>query len=123
MAKLKTSKDFSRAHEDFVAAVYHGRRSPSSGAADTDKGDVKDHETLFECKMTRKSSIPKLVKDFEKVAYEAYEQGLDPAVALRYYLPDSPLANPRSGYVDLTVRLTGDDAERTRKLKESGNQA
>ena len=47
----------------------------------------------------------------EKMADEAYAEGKDPALALRYFCPDSPLAS-YDGWVDLTVRLTEQDGKR-----------
>lgn len=116
-----TNKDLSRRHEEFVAAIYEGRRSPSSGASVVDKGDVKDDSTLFECKVTHAQRKPRLVREMEKIAYEAYEQGLDPALSYRFYLPESPLAGT-DGYIDLTVRLAGDDAYRSRTIR-NGSKA
>lgn len=101
-------------HEEFIANLYGGKRSASSGASITDKGDVTSHptNTLFECKMTgqpghiRKTT---LTRRMEKIADEAWEVGMEPALALRFFNPNSPLSN-REGWVDLTVRLSADDA-------------
>jgi flagellar basal body rod protein FlgC len=71
---------------------------------------------MFECKgkfgerTGEKPVRSTLLSDFEKVADEAYANDRDPALALRFYKPDSPLANEK-GYVDLTVRLMSDDAQ------------
>lgn len=54
---------------------------------------------------------PKVLKEFEKIAKEAYAEGLDPALALRYFAPDSILADV-NGFVDLIVRTVGDDRVR-----------
>lgn len=118
MATWGGDKALSNAHEDFVAALYGGRRSASSGAADTDAGDVRvrGQNTLFECKRrgsTAKplSSTPGIVTQMEKINDEAAAEGYEPALALRFYLPDSILAD-RSGWVDIVCRLAHDDARR-----------
>lgn len=108
MAKKGSSKALSVEHEEFIAKYYDGRRSESSGGADHDQGDVRDYRTLFECKAARPARKPTLVKQFEKVADEAWSEGREPAVALRYYWPDSPLADHR-GFIDFSVRLVRDD--------------
>lgn len=120
MAKKGTKKYRSNEHERFIASLYAGKRSPSSGAALHDNGDVRvvADETLFECKTTGepgKEARSSLVKHMDKVADEAWEEGLEPAVALRFYMPDSLVADNK-GYVDLTVRLARDDAYRAERL-------
>ena len=120
MAKRGSTKALSIEQEEHVSEIYGGIRSKSSGAADHDQGDVRvasDH-TLFECKGTfgertgKKPVRSTLVKHMEKVANEAWAEGRDPALALRFYMPDSILSDA-DGYVDLTVRLLHDDAYRT----------
>ena len=54
---------------------------------------------------------PKVLKEFEKIAEEAYAEGREPALALRYYEPTSILADV-DGWVDLIVRTVGDDRMR-----------
>jgi hypothetical protein len=102
-------------HEDFIARKYDGRRSASSGGADNDNGDVRTATLLIECKMTggpgeKPKPLPKFVQHLEKVAEEAYLEGREPVVALRYYAPDSILANPH-GWIDVAVRPVADDVE------------
>lgn len=112
MAKRGSVKALSVEQEEHIARLYGGRRSASSGAADNDSGDVRASDHLFECKLTGGPGRPAkstLLKQFEKVAQEAYAEGKDPVVALRFYSPDSPLANPK-GWVDLVVRLAEEDA-------------
>lgn len=112
-----TKKQLSRLHEEWIASQYGGQRSPSSGASDTDKGDVRiaSSKTIFECKMTGEpggdSKRTTLLRQMEKVADEAWAEGKEPAVALRFFCPDSPLADV-FGWVDLTVRLTVNDVYR-----------
>lgn len=117
MAPRGSKKSLSVEHEEWVARRYDGKRSKSSGAADTDKGDVRieSQDTLFECKgkfgerTGQKPVRSTLVSQMEKIADEAYTEGKDPAIALRFWMPDSPLAI--GGYVDLAVRLLRDDAD------------
>ncbi len=63
--------------------------------------------------MTGKPGKPvkkaKIVKDMEKIAEEAWSEGREPVLALRYFDPTSILADPE-GWVDLSVRRTEDDA-------------
>lgn len=123
MAKKGSSKARSVRHEEFIAEAYQGQRSPSSGAAETDEGDVRTKHELFECKLSGGPKVcmthnridcsdcartPVLVQQMEKVADEAWSVGRTPALALRYYAPESVLSD-REGYVDLTVRLVSDD--------------
>ena len=124
MAKRGSTKRASVEHEEHIARLYDGIRSPSSGGADNDSGDVRTVGDLIECKTTGQpgkvcnrhtvQDCPdclrtKLIRDFEKVAEEAYAEGRSPVVALRFYVPDSILADPR-GYIYLSVRLSEDDA-------------
>lgn len=118
MAVRGSSKRLSVDHENHVADVYHGRRSASSGAADNDNGDVRAKYDLFECKLTGKPGKPSrstLLKQFTKVAEEAFLEGRQPAVALRFFDPTNILADPQ-GWIDLVVRTLDDDAERTDAL-------
>lgn len=117
----------SKAHENYIADIYSGLRSPSSGAADNDGGDVRAVEdgTLFECKVAGTPTSPKrstITKHMEKIADEAWMEGREPALALRYFDPTSPIA--LNGWVDLVVRLARDDAMRSAERAESrGDQA
>lgn len=114
-AKKGGSKALSVEHESWVANHYGGKRSPSSGGASHDQGDVRvlADELLIECKFTGSPAkpikrTPTLVQQFEKIADEAWSEGRTPMMCLRFYLPDSPLANIH-GWVDLMVRRTADD--------------
>jgi len=125
MAKRGSTKALSVAHERFIAEAYGGRRSPSSGAAEHDQGDVRaaTDGTLLECKYKGSpadplKSKPSILTVMEKIADEAWSEGKEPAVALRFFWPDSPLAN-RNGWVDLTVRLTDDDSVRSELMVRS----
>lgn len=109
MATRGTKKALSVRQEDFIARVYGGVRVKGSGSKVHSKGDVRTTNHLFECKMT---TIPsKFLKDFEKVAREAYAEGREPVLCYREYDPDNILSNSE-GYVDITMRLTADDVLR-----------
>ena len=115
MAPRGSTKARSVEQENYIARIYGGKRSASSGAADNDAGDVRASQVLIECKMTggpeRERSLPKFVRDFEKIADEAYAEGREPVLALRFYCPDSILSDPL-GWIDLSVRLSESDSLR-----------
>ncbi len=122
MAKAGSNKARSVEQESRIAECYRGTRSASSGAAVTDSGDVVTRDYLIECKTTggpaeKPISAPKFVKELAKVMEEAHERSKTGMLCLRYYLPDSYLAN-RSGWVELTVRTTHDDVQRNEDLEE-----
>ncbi len=113
MAKLGSTKGLSVIQEERVARRYHGVRSPSSGAAESDQGDVRTEIELFECKHRGTFDKPALsisikLEDFEKIADEAWSEGRMPVMALSIYCPDSPLAD-KNGFVEFTARLQKDD--------------
>jgi hypothetical protein len=121
MAKRGTSKRKSQDQENYIATIYHGRVSPSSGASVHDPGDVRTPFSLIECKCTggpgesnelSRPSLNKILDWMDKAAREAWECGKDPALAVRIYAPSHPLADMVSGWIDLTVRLAEDDATR-----------
>lgn len=109
-----TKKALSEEHENYIANRYDGKRSRSSGGAAHDQGDVRCPDFLIECKGKfgiRTGSKPvrsTLVTQMEKIADEAWSEDKAPAIALRFYMPDSPLANSH-GYVDFMVKLLEDD--------------
>jgi hypothetical protein len=93
--------------EDYIAKLFDGKRSASSGAAEHDAGDVRCEYLLIECKVRMPSPTvsrpkPQFIQQLEKVAKEAYESGKDPALALRYFDDKSPLAGP-DGWIDVVV--------------------
>jgi hypothetical protein len=114
VGKRLSTRAFARLHEEFIARMYRGRVSPSSGASVVDQGDVNSetHNLLIECKARGHNNPVKSVSvNFDilaKIADEAYEQGMEPMLALRGYCPDNPLADP-DGYIDVAVRLVRDD--------------
>lgn len=107
------TKKLSREHENYVALRVAGRRSPSSGASNTDKGDVSTDTHMYECKgkfgdlAGLKPVRSTLVTQFEKIADEAWASDKDPVMALRFYMPDSSLADNK-GFVDLLVTRLDD---------------
>lgn len=113
MARRGTVKRFSVDHEDFIAKCYGGRRSRSSGAADNDAGDVRTSEFLIECKTVvpnvEKPKRPAFANQMEKITEEAWVEGRVPILAIRYFDPDSILAD-RDGWVDLVVKRVVDDS-------------
>lgn len=116
MARKGSSKELSVRHEEWVAKYFGGKRSKSSGGAGHDSGDVRTPNWLIECKMTgnplKPSRLPKFAQQFEKIANEAYQEGSRPMLALRWYVPDSKLADS-DGWVDLIV-LRPEDVDGTR---------
>lgn len=118
MAKRGSTKALSVEHEDSTARAYRGVRSPSSGGATSDQGDVRTTHELIECKHrgtydkpARSASIK--LDDLEKIADEAWSELREPVIALRIYCPDSLLAD-KDGNVDLIVRLRDEDVRRSR---------
>lgn len=109
MAIRGSKKRRSVEQEHHIARLYGGIVSPSSGGAAHDYGDVRCPTLLIECKMTMQEKRPKILKEFEKIAAEAWAEGRDPALALRYFAPESILADT-DGWVDLIVRRVGDDS-------------
>lgn len=116
IAPLGSKKALSEEHENFIADHFEGKRSNSSGGAAHDQGDVRvaNRDYLIECKgqfgeRTGKKPVRStLVTQMEKIADEAWSESRDPMIALRYYMPGSPLAN-NYGYVDFVVRLLADE--------------
>lgn len=113
MAKRGSTKQSSIDHEEYIAGIYRGRRSPSSGAADNDNGDVRSENYLIECKTTGRpgypvKSLPVFVQTLEKIADEAWAEGRFPVLAMRFYNPDSPLAV--QGWVDVSIMISDEHA-------------
>jgi hypothetical protein len=108
MARQGTAKFYSVQQEDYMAKLFDGKRSASSGAAEHDAGDVRCEYLLIECKvkMPKPTAVsqpkPQFIRQLETVAKEAYETGKDPALALRFFDSSSPLAGP-DGWIDVVV--------------------
>ena len=120
MTDNKLTKKESKAHEDYIASLYEGVRSKSSGAYIGDKFDVLSPLTSFELKSTGRPGEPRgnrLIKLLDKQADYAYEIEREPAVGQRFYQPESKLAS-QDGYLYITVRLTKEDADREIELRE-----
>lgn len=113
MAHRGSKKELSVRHERFIATLFNGRRSPSSGASSIDKGDVSTDSLRIECKMSMTGRLPTIVKQFEKIREEAYERGCTPILALRYYDPSSKLADD-NGWIDLCLSRAKDLADWTK---------
>lgn len=125
MAKRGSNKALSVGQEDYIAKMYGGKRSPSSGGAENDQGDVRTPTELIEAKTTGgPGRVPKkkatIVRTFEKVFLEATSEGREAVLALRYFDPESPLADVR-GWVDLAVRRMDQDAYRSNQLRDTAN--
>lgn len=124
MARRGSTKALSVQQEDFIARLFRGVRSKSSGAAANDKGDVRCSKLLIECKMSKGTAAkpkkpPAWIKDFEKITYEAYAEGREPVLAFRFYDPESILSDP-DGFIDLTVRRAKEDAMREKDYAKAG---
>jgi hypothetical protein len=129
MAKRGSAKDLSVRQEDYIAGLFRGERSKSSGAAEYDAGDVRCQYLLIECKvkMPDHSAVvtkpmPMFVRQLEKIAAEAWETGKDPMLSLRYYFPNSPLANA-DGWVDVIVMRATDAADREHVYETARQEA
>lgn len=117
MAKRGTNKRRSQEQEKWLAKIYDGTVSPSSGAASNDGGDIRSEQFLIEAKTSggpgeKETKRTTLLKIFEKIAEEAWSEGREPMVALRYFIPDSILSN-NEGWVDLVVHLAIEDSQRS----------
>jgi len=109
MAARGSSKDRSVRQEEYVASRFpSAKRSPSSGAAVSDQGDVRNHQYLIECKVRGQydkpaKSISISMEDLAKITDEAWSEGKEPLMALRIIAdPAHPLAD-RDGHIDLIV--------------------
>lgn len=117
MAKRGSNKFESVEQENWLARLFNGKRSPSSGAAEHDAGDVKTDTLLIEAKVRMPERIavtkplPVYVRQLGKVAEEAAETDRTPMLAQRFYFPNEPRAN-RDGWVDVVVMYASDAAER-----------
>lgn len=90
----------------------------------SDQGDVRTRTSLIECKHAGTydkpaKSISIKLSDLEKIANEAWSESKQPMIGLSIYAPDSILSN-HGGFVDLTVRLSDDDAMLTEEFYGDG---
>lgn len=127
MARRGTSKFRSLEQEHAVGAAYHGYVSPSSGAADTDAGDVRTFNSLIECKTTghegeeKRPSLNQILAWLEEITGQAWEEGKAPVVALRIYAKGHPLARP-DGQLDLAIMPVDDAGHRDHALTRWNNR-
>lgn len=84
MARPRTKKAKSIEQEEYVADLLGGRRTPSSGAAENDKGDIITPENLIEAKYTENKSVSIKRVTWEKIHEEAWGRGRRPAMTLRF---------------------------------------
>lgn len=108
MARRGSTKRLSVDQEDLVARLYGGSRSPSSGAAAHDGGDIRLEEHLAECKLkggpgNPVDPLPVFVRDLEKVVDEAAQEGKDAFLIRSYYAPTSNLSD-HTGWIHLAIR-------------------
>jgi len=80
----KRNKLLADKHENFVAAVLHGRKTLKSGTYPQQKGDVDSERFLIECKMTRKNSFVLKRETLRKVEKEAWNVGKCPALVVKF---------------------------------------
>jgi Holliday junction resolvase len=106
--RAKTTTAMAQRHENHIAKMYEGRRSPSSGASWSDKGDVRfsvrDFEFTSECKATEKKSYSIKVDTWNKIVEEAQEQNRRPCMFVRFQTESGKI-------IDLVVRDINDDLE------------
>ena len=106
LSKTKTLR--AQNHENYIARMYKGKRSPSSGASWVDRGDVRfeieTYNYTAECKTTEKKSFSIKKETWNKIVEEAQEQGRRPCMFIRF--------EDESGkMIDLVVRSIHDDLE------------
>jgi Holliday junction resolvase len=106
----KTTTSMAQKHENYIAKMYGGRRSPSSGASWSDRGDVRitirdDFAFTAECKTTEKKSYSIKLDTWNKIVEEAQEQNRRPCMFIRF--------EDESGkqLADLVLRSIHDDLE------------
>jgi Holliday junction resolvase len=105
----KTTTARAQAHENYIAKMYGGRRSPSSGASWSDRGDVRvtikdDFDYTAECKTTEKLSFSIKLETWNKIVEEAQEQNRRPCMFIRF-------EHETGKTTDLVVRSIHDDLE------------
>jgi Holliday junction resolvase len=104
----KTTTARAQKHENYIAKMYNGRRSPSSGASWADRGDVRfdisDFQFTAECKTTEKKSFSIKKETWDKIVEEAQEQNRRPCMFIRF-------EDETGRMIDLVVRSIHDDLE------------
>lgn len=108
-SRPKTKTAMAQRHEGYIARMYGGRRSPSSGASWSDRGDVRlsiknEYDFTAECKATESKSYSLKLDTWNKIVEEAQEQNRRPCMFIRFQLESGDS-------VDLVVRSIHDDLE------------
>lgn len=108
-SRAKTTTALAQRHENYIAKMYGGRRSPSSGASWSDRGDVRltikdDFEFTSECKATEAKSYSLKLDTWKKIVEEAQEQNRRPCMFVRFQTETGET-------IDLVVRSIHDDLE------------
>lgn len=108
-SRAKTTTELAQRHEGYIARMYGGRRSASSGASWSDRGDVRFEvgdvfDFTAECKATEKKSFSIKLETWNKIVEEAQEQNRRPTMFVRFQLETGES-------VDLVVRSIHDDLE------------
>lgn len=86
----RSTRDLSDRHEDFLAELIDGRRTPGSGNHFANQGDVRgDHRRqnmafALDGKATEGKSITIKLSDWEKIVEQAHDE--IPGMGLRFYL-------------------------------------
>ena len=108
-----------------MAEEYSGELTANSGAADSDTGDVRTETQLIECK--HKGCFEKPVKSMsinlailEKIWNEAVQQGREPVLCFRMYVPKDGHPLTRGGFIDLSIRLASSDASLVNLVESIG---
>ena len=97
MPRKPTTREMSDAHEEFLAELIDGRRTPGSGNQFNNQMDVRNdhrrqtHAFGLDGKSTFAESITIKRTDIEKAREQSHD--LAPGLALRWY-PDWSLRNP-----------------------------
>jgi hypothetical protein len=87
MAKAKTTRELSDAHENWLAdTIPGGRRSKTSGASSHDPIDVTTDFHVIEAKATEGESISIKKSTWQTIRQRAHD-GRIPAIALRFKDP------------------------------------
>jgi Holliday junction resolvase len=104
----KTTTARAQKHENYIAKMYKGRRSPSSGASWSDRGDVRfdieNYKFTAECKTTEKKSFSIKKDTWNKIVEEAQEQDRRPCMFVRF-------EDESGNTIDLIVKSIHDDLE------------
>lgn len=101
---MKNNVQKAKEHEEFIAKLYGGRRSKSSGASFHDPIDVTTDSMVIECEYTENKSYS-LKKSFWKEVVNKTHSSKQPALAIRFLDLDT------GDSIDLLVISVHDDVE------------